>query len=98
MYLVARPKAQADKLLDLFGRNGIVAEYLPLVEIIYDAVVLNQAIAQINQCTSVLFISPTAIDGLGTRLTHLDPKLNLITSGLSSAELFILSMVVVWRI
>jgi uroporphyrinogen-III synthase len=87
MYLVARPKAQADKLLGLFSRNGITAEYLPLVEIIYDAVELELALEQINQCASVLFLSPSSIDGLGARLAQLDPKLNLITSGLSSAEL-----------
>ena len=63
MYLVARPKAQADKLLDLFSSHGITAEYLPMVEIIYDDVALEQALTQINQCTSVLFISPSAIDG-----------------------------------
>jgi uroporphyrinogen-III synthase len=87
MYLVARPKAQADKLLDLFSRNGITAEYLPLVEIIYDVVALELALEQINQCASVLFLSPSSIDGLGARLAQLSPELNLITSGLSSAEL-----------
>ena len=87
MYLVARPKAQADKLLGLFSSHGVTAEYLPIVEIIYNDEALELALEQINQCASVLFISPTAIDGLGTRLAQLDPKLNLITSGLSSAEL-----------
>lgn len=87
MYLVARPKVQADKLLDLFSSNGITAEYLPMVEIIYDDVALEMALTQINQCASALFISPSAIDGLSARLAQLDPKLNLVTSGLSSAEL-----------
>lgn len=87
MYLVARPKAQADKLLGLFSSHGITAEYLPLVEIIYDAVALELALEQINQCASVLFLSPSSIDGLGARLAQLSPELNLITSGLSSAEL-----------
>lgn len=87
MYLIARPTAQAVKLLNLLEQHNISAQHLPIVEVLYDELVLEQAALQINQCSSVLFISPSAIDGLGVRLTQLKSDLTLITSGIASANL-----------
>lgn len=87
MYLIARPLTQATKLIELLKQNNILAQHLPIVDIFYDNQALEQAVEQINQCSSALFISPSAIDGLGIRLIHLKPELKLITSGVASAKL-----------
>lgn len=89
MYLIARPPAQAAKLLSLLEQHDIPAQHLPIIDVVYDEAALEQAAEQINQCSSVLFISPSAIDGLGMRLSKLKPELNLITSGVASAKLLI---------
>lgn len=87
MYLIARPIVQAEKLLKLLKQNNILAQHLPIVDVLYNEIALEQAPFQINQCSSVLFISPSAIDGLGIRLKQLKPELALITSGIASAKL-----------
>ncbi|WP_018746180.1 uroporphyrinogen-III synthase [Chitiniphilus shinanonensis] len=67
---VTRPAAQADALTDALTRQGAVAVRLPLLEIAppADPALLDAALAALDDFALAVFVSPSALDAVATRL------------------------------
>lgn len=87
MFLIARPKKQAQILQQLLKDSGICAEYLPLMEIIPDADNLVFAAGKLLHADAVLPVSPSVIDLLDNYWQNLPESAQVFCVGRSSGEL-----------
>lgn len=85
MYLIARPKIQAEKLVNLLVANGIKAKYLPVIDTCLNESILPTIASRLSVCQGILFTSPTSIYYCMGRLNQLIQSFHLYTVGESSA-------------
>lgn len=87
MYLIARPRQQAQILQDLLAQAGIAASHLPLMELIPTAGGIDTALSKLPQAKALLVVSPSAIELLAAGWSNLAADAQIFCVGRASGEL-----------
>lgn len=88
MYLIARPFAQAQKLISLLNGAGIVAMHLSIVEVACNYHNLDEVADLIHDFNSIMFVSPTAVDFCADLIKQRSLFVNkkILTAGRATAQ------------
>lgn len=86
MYLVTRPKVQADILINFLADNGIASCHLPIMEVDYNELDLSSMIREINEAGNLLLLSPTTIHYLSNVFNQINSTVKFFTVGEASAK------------
>lgn len=89
MYLITRPKAEAEQLIALLNSYQIMADYLPIMEIVAHDIDFNWLQQILVDFDSLFFVSPTAIKLANQLITKLDKNKKIIVPGNASKKAII---------